>query len=255
MFLRQRRGAGGRHADPPARPRADARADRNQRRRGLLQGARSPIGWSPRCATTAASGAPPTSPATASSSAHRCGSATATRRFVTSPPPSSGGLVLADALQYPRRLRPRRARRRHAQAPGHRGAAPRLPRPRRVPRRSGLREDPGRAAAEPAVRGRPAHLDPPRPRDALGRAAAGVHGRREPVDHALLGARPRRQPRRRDGVDQPVLRRDLHRAGHGLPAQRHDGRLLGRGRSARTPSSSSARTPTRSRPASARCRR
>ena len=60
-------------------------------------------------------------------------------RIVSASPPSSGGVALLDALNILSGFDLRSARLRHAQAPGDRGHAPRLPRPGDVPGRSGFR--------------------------------------------------------------------------------------------------------------------
>jgi gamma-glutamyltranspeptidase/glutathione hydrolase len=82
-------------------------------------------------------------------------------RVVSAPPPSSGGVGLIEALNVLAQF-DLHAPRGRAQAPDHRGDAPRTPRSGRVPGRSGLCRRSGGAPDQYRLRGGTGGLDPHR---------------------------------------------------------------------------------------------
>ncbi len=137
--------------------------------------------------------------------------------------------------EHPRRLRPR--------ADGlvflrdvprdDRGDAPRLRRPRRVPRRPRPREGARRRSHRQELRGAHARHDQPGARlDERGDQRRAARGQRAVRDDALLGRGRRRQRRRQHLHDQRPLRLGRDGEGDGRAAERRDGRLHGAARHA-----------------------
>ncbi len=155
--------------------------------------------------------------------------------IVSAPPPSSGGVIVCEILNilegYP--LQRLGLSLGAGGARPDRGDAPRLRRPQQLPRRSGLREEPGRRAcstrttrrrsAPPSIRRRPAISQGPQARR---RAARGQQ------HDALLDRRRPGQCGRRHLHAQRLVRCQGHGGRHRRAAQRRDGRLHRQGRRA-----------------------
>ena len=146
-------------------------------------------------------------------------------RITTAPPPSSGGIALAEILQIADGWDLRKLDRAHrvhflveAMRRAFRDRTIYLGDPDFVRMPLARLMSPDYAAGLRAS----IHPDKATPSDAAARAA-GAAGRRR--DHAFLDHRSRRQPRVGDADGEPVVRLRPRRARHRRAAQRRDGRL------------------------------